>query len=261
MGQLLPSKMAYFKLLILLVPGILGQTHFKKCKGSSDLCFDAKLEKIEVFIGTNGTKKDVVVEFCGDVEVTQCCTTNVLKSRIPFAGNWKSGKNSTFKPNKFGKCKDQTFTIKKDMKVTVKTSGTDSLLVKQIDVYLISADTKVKDDKKPTLELFQCKNYNIGGDKLTQETKACQTGPYHCSQIEKAVFTMGTDGTNNDVNFKIEADGNNLPVKLNCLALLMIGVKAIQKFGSEEILENAKTSFTRSTNSQPSVFQKLEKTI
>jgi len=209
-AQLLPSKMAYFKLLILLVPGILGQTHFKKCKGSSDLCFDAKLEKIEVFIGTNGTKKDVVVEFCGDVEVTQCCTTNVLKSRIPFAGNWKSGKNSTFKPNKFGKCKDQTFTIKKDMKVTVKTSGTDSLLVKQIDVYLISADTKVKDDKKPTLELFQCKNYNIGGDKLTQETKACQTGPYHYSQIEKAVFTMGTDGTNNDVNFKIEADGNNV---------------------------------------------------
>merc|ERR1711935_820660 len=237
-AQLLPSKMAYFKLLILLVPGILGQTHFKKCKGSSDLCFDAKLEKIEVTIGTN-----------------------VLKSRIPFAGNWKSGKVSTFLPNKFGKCKDQTFTIKKDMKVTMKTSGTDSLLVKQIDVYLISADTKVKDDKKPTLELFQCKNYNIGGDKLTQETKACQTGPYHYSQIEKAVFTMGTDGTNNDVNFKIEADGNNLPVKLNCLALLMIGVKAIQKFGSEEILENAKTSFTRSTNSQPSVFQKLEKTI
>merc|ERR1711935_1204783 len=51
-AQLLPSKMAYFKLLILLVPGILGQTHFKKCKGSSDLCFDAKLEKIEVTIGT-----------------------------------------------------------------------------------------------------------------------------------------------------------------------------------------------------------------
>merc|ERR1712110_76607 len=120
-AQLLPSKMAYFKLLILLVPGILGQTqHFKRKKK-------------------------------------------------------------------------------------------DPLLVKQIDVYLVSAATKAKDIKNaPILERFECKNYNIGGTKLPQETKACQTGPYHYSQIEKAVFTMDTDGTNNDVKFKIEADANNV---------------------------------------------------
>jgi len=208
--------MAYFKLLILLVPGILGQTqHFKKCKTfGSDLCFEAKIQEIVAYMGPDGTDDDVTVEFCGDVDVTQCCTTPVLESRNILVDDWKKNSNQTFKASKFGKCKDQVYKIKKDMKVTLKKSQKkkkDPLVVKQIDVYLVSAATKAKDIKNaPILERFECKNYNIGGTKLPQETKACQTGPYHYSQIEKAVFTMDNDGTNNDVKFKIEADANNV---------------------------------------------------
>ena len=67
----------------------------------------------------------------------------------------------------------------------------DNLVVDLIDVYLISADKKVKDDKKPILERFQCKNYKLGGTDLPQQTKNCVTGPYHYEKIEKAVFTIG----------------------------------------------------------------------
>jgi len=183
----------------------------EKCKGSSDLCFEAKIKEIVARMGPDGTDNDVTIEFCGDVDITQCCTTPVLDT---FFDDWKKNKNQTFEASKFGKCKDQVYTIKKDMKVTLKKSQKkklDPLEVKQIEVYLVSKDTKAKDiEDAPILERFECKNYKIGGDNLPQETKACQTGPYHYQQIEKAVFTMDTDGTNNDVKFKIEADGNNV---------------------------------------------------
>jgi len=215
-AQLLPSKMAYLKLLLLLVPGILGQTHFKKC--GSDLCFEAKVKEIVVQIGknkTDGTDDDVTVEFCGDVDASQCCTTPVLKSRNPLVDDWSKGDTETYKASKYGKCKDQVYKIRQNLRVTLKKSEKkkDNLVVDLIDVYLISADKKVKDDKKPILERFQCKNYKLGGTDLPQQTKNCVTGPYHYEKIEKAVFTIDnnkTDGTDNDVKFKIEADANNV---------------------------------------------------
>merc|ERR1711944_127873 len=178
-AQLLPSKMAYLKLLLLLVPGILGQTHFKKC--GSDLCFEAKVKEIVVQIGknkTDGTDDDVTVEFCGDVDASQCCTTPVLKSRNPLVDDWSKGDTETYKASKYGKCKDQVYKIRQNLRVTLKKSEKkkDNLVVDLIDVYLISADKKVKDDKK-------------------------------------AIFTIDnnkTDGTDNDVKFKIEADANNV---------------------------------------------------
>ena len=92
------------------------------------------------------------------------------------------------------------------MIVTVSKSGTkDRLLVDLIDIYLVSPDKKIKG----TLERFQCKKYDLGGSKLPTETKKCQTGPYHYQKIEKAIFQMGKDGTDNDVSFKIASDSNN----------------------------------------------------
>merc|ERR1712038_1483307 len=169
-AQLLPTKMAYLKLLLLLVPGILGQTHFKKC--GSDLCFEAKVKEIVVQIGknkTDGTDDDVTVEFCGDVDASQCCTTPVLKSRNPLVDDWSKGDTETYKASKYGKCKDQVYKIRQNLRVTLKKSEKkkDNLVVDLIDVYLISADKKVKDDKKPILERFQCKNYKLGGNPPT----------------------------------------------------------------------------------------------
>ena len=70
---------------------------------------------------------------------------------------------------------------------------------------MVSPDKKIKG----TLERFQCKKYDLGGSKLPTETKKCQTGPYHYQKIEKAIFQMGKDGTDNDVSFKIASDSNN----------------------------------------------------
>ena len=64
--------------------------------------------------------------------------------------------------------------------------------------------------EKDILERFQCKKFDIGGSKLPTETKKCQTGPYHYQQIEKAIFKIDKDGTDNDVSFKIASDANNV---------------------------------------------------
>merc|ERR1711963_53787 len=206
-AQLLLTKMAHLKLLLLLVPGILGQTQFKKCTTfGSDLCFEAKIKEIVVKIGEKGTNDDVTVEFCPDTDTKQCCTTPVLSSLL--SDDWSSKDTETWKAKKFGNCKDKVYKIKKEMLVTVSKSGTkDRLLVDLIDVYLVSPDKK-KD--KDILERFQCKNYDIGGSKLPKQTVKCQTGPYHYQQIEKAIFQIDKGGTDNDVSFKIASDANNV---------------------------------------------------
>merc|ERR1711936_452200 len=119
---LLPSKMVLLKLFILLVPGILAQQHFKKCKTfGSDLCFEAKIKEIVVKMGKKGTNDDVTVEFCGDVDASQCCTTPVLSSLL--SDDWSKNDTETWKAKKFGQCKDKVYKIKKNMLVTIKKNG------------------------------------------------------------------------------------------------------------------------------------------
>jgi len=201
--------MAHFKLLLLLVPGILGQTHFKKCKTfGSDLCFEAKIKEIVVKMGDKGTNDDVTVTFCSDTDTTQCCTTPALSSLL--SDDWSSKDTETWKAKKFGKCKDQVYKIQKEMLVTVAKSGTkDRLQVDLIDIYLVGKNI-TKPKEKDILERFQCKKFDIGGSKLPTETVKCQTGPYHYQQIEKAIFKIDQDGTDNDVSFKIDSDANNV---------------------------------------------------
>merc|ERR1712110_502941 len=242
-AQLLPSKMAYFKLLILLVPGILGQTqHFKKRKTfGSDLCFEAKIQEIVAYMGPDGTDDDVTVEFCGDVDVTQCCTTPVLESRNILKDDWKKNSNQTFKASKFGKCKDQVYKIKKDMKVTLKKSQ--------------------KKKKIQSWSVLNARIITLGELSYHKKPKHAKLDPTTIHKLKRLFSQWILTAPTTMPNSKSKQTQTMLPVKLNCLALLMIGVKAIRKFGSEKILELAKTSFTRSQNIQPSVFQKLEKTI
>ena len=96
--------------------------------------------------------------------------------------------------------------VKKELLVTLSKSGEkDRLLVDLIDIYTISPDKKITE-----LERFQCKKFDVGGAKLPKETKKCQTGPYHYQQIEKAIFQMDKDGTDDSVTFKIASDSNNV---------------------------------------------------
>jgi len=203
--QLLPSKMIQLKLFLLFIPGILSVgTKFEKCKTlGSDLCFETKIKEVVVKIGTKGTDDDVTLTFCSDYDTNQCCTTPALSSLL--SDDWSKGDTETWKAKKFGNCKDKVYKIKKSMLVTLSKSGSSQLLVDSIDVYGISPDKSVTE-----LERFQCKNFDIGGRKLTKETKNCQTGPYHYQQIEKALFQMDTDGTDDDVTFKITSDSNNV---------------------------------------------------
>ena len=100
-------------------------------------------------------------------------------------------------------------------------------MVDLIDVYLISADKKVKDDKKPILERFQCKNYKLGGTDLPQQTKNCVTGPYHYEKIEKAVFTIGKSIFLAKTSL---LDGHHITICWSCVFLFYVAqsIKVVQ---------------------------------
>jgi len=192
-------------LCLMFLPGILSMgTKFEKCALlDSDLCFEIKIKEAVVKIGPDGTDDDVTLTFCSDVDTKQCCTTPALKKL--FKDDWKTNDTQTWKAKDFGTCKDKVYKIKKEMLVTLSKSGKDRLLVNLIDIYGESPDKKVTE-----IERFQCKNFDIGDKKLPKETIKCQTGPYHYQQIEKALFQIGNDGTDNDVTFKIASDANNV---------------------------------------------------
>jgi len=198
--------MAKFVILLAVLPYVLSMgTKFEKCKTfGSDLCFETKIKEIVTKMGPDGTDDDVTLTICPDTDVKKCCTTPVLSKLL--SDDWKKNSTQTWKAKALGDCKDKVFKVKKEILVTLSKSGEkDRLLVDLIDVYTISPDKKITE-----LERFQCKKYDIGGSKLTKQTKKCQTGPYHYQQIEKAVFQMGKDGTDDDVTFRIASDSNNV---------------------------------------------------
>merc|ERR1711963_1002301 len=173
---LLPRTRMVTKLLVcllVLLPGIFAGTKFEKCKRlGTDLCFKMKVKEIVVKIGNVGTNDDVTINLCSDYETDKCCTTPVLSSLL--SDDWSK-------------------------------TGKSQLLVDHITVIGQSPDKK-----NPELEQFKCNSYDIGKNKLPKETKVCTTHPYHYQQIEKAIFQIGRDGTDNDVIFKIGSDSNNV---------------------------------------------------
>jgi len=198
--------MAKLQLFLLFLPGVISMgTKFEKCKLlGSELCFKTKIKEIVTQMGPDGTDDDVTLTICPDTDTKQCCTTPALKKL--FADDWKTNSTQTWKAKALGNCKDKVFTVKKELLVTLSKSGEkDRLLVDLIDIYTISPDKKITE-----LERFQCKKFDVGGAKLPKETKKCQTGPYHYQQIEKAIFQMDKDGTDDSVTFKIASDSNNV---------------------------------------------------
>merc|ERR1712012_847857 len=172
---LLPRTRMVTKLLVcllVLLPGIFAGTKFEKCKRlGTDLCFKMKVKEIVVKIGNVGTNNDT----------------------------------ETWKAKKLGDCGTKEFKVQKNLLLTLSKTGKSQLLVDHITVIGQSPDKK-----NPELEQFKCNSFDIGKNKLPKETKVCTTHPYHYQQIEKAIFQIGRDGTDNDVIFKIGSDSNNV---------------------------------------------------
>lgn len=61
--------------------------------------------------------------------------------------------------------------MKRGIELTLSKSKDGALNVKSIDVYTKSPNKNVTD-----LERFQCGGFDLGGSKLTKETKQCKTG-------------------------------------------------------------------------------------
>ena len=61
--------------------------------------------------------------------------------------------------------------VKRGIELTLSKSKDGPLNVKSIDVYTKNPNKNVTD-----LERFQCGGFDLGGSKLTKETKQCKTG-------------------------------------------------------------------------------------
>ena len=63
--------------------------------------------------------------------------------------------------------------VKRGVELTLSKSKDGALNVKSIDVYTKNPNKNITD-----LERFQCGGFDIGGAKLTKETKQCKTGQF-----------------------------------------------------------------------------------
>jgi hypothetical protein len=63
--------------------------------------------------------------------------------------------------------------VKRGIELTLSKSKDGPLNVKSIDVYTKSPSKNITD-----LERFQCGGFDLGGSKLTKETKQCKTGDF-----------------------------------------------------------------------------------
>ncbi len=63
--------------------------------------------------------------------------------------------------------------VKRGVELTLSKSKDGALNVKSIDVYTKNPNKTITD-----LERFQCGGFDIGGAKLTKETKQCKTGQF-----------------------------------------------------------------------------------
>ena len=79
-------------------------------KNRNDLCFKTVLNEVTANISADGTDDDVTLEFCSDLDVTQCCTTPAFKSVL--SNDWSPKDIERWGTRYFGKCKNFEFTVR-----------------------------------------------------------------------------------------------------------------------------------------------------
>ena len=69
---------------------------------------DWKISKMIVNMGPDGTRDDVKMKICSDVN-SDCCATDKLSNLL--SREWVENKQETWESGKFGKCKKQVFKV------------------------------------------------------------------------------------------------------------------------------------------------------
>eukprot|EP00095_Tigriopus_kingsejongensis_P004527 maker-scaffold532_size145644-snap-gene-0.41 protein:Tk04527 transcript:maker-scaffold532_size145644-snap-gene-0.41-mRNA-1 annotation:"---NA---" len=188
--------------------GVWAKSNFKSCStfgaNSNELCQELIFEEIIVKIGVDGTNEDCTIDICSDLDKTDCCTTDKLKSLL--SDDWSSKDTETWSTSYFGKCKNKKFTIQKGPVVTLSKEGKDSLSVDSITFV-----AKGTDKKNTESESFVCKNFTVGGTQnpTGKQTQQCGSGPHRYFRVQDAKIQVGAVGTSENVYIEIGSDTNN----------------------------------------------------
>jgi len=194
---------------------------FTGAKDLPDLCYNVVVKEFTARMGPQGTDDDVRVRLCSDVDA-KCCETPVLNS---FLDDWRKNKNETWKEKHIGECKNYKIKVKRGLSVSLVKSNPDNpLTVNSIDlVASMVNNTKKNVTKNDVVEplSFACLNnkapaFNFakkGGQSV--KTVLCGVTPYYLGRIHTMNVTTGNDGSNDNVNYKICSDVDDLCCKVN----------------------------------------------
>jgi len=169
-------------------------TDFVKCGGGffggSKKCFEVRLSKLLVQMGSDGTNDDVTVKICSDGDKV-CCTTPPLKKT--FSDDWSKNDLEDWSGRYLGECRDKKFLVEKELNVSLVKQGKDTLEVTSLVI-------EAKNNEK-----FECGVFYIGGG-VGGKTNVCRTTGYSYEVVKAVTVTMGNEGTNDDVRVEICSD-------------------------------------------------------
>jgi len=181
-----------------------------------DLCFDVVLKELVVSVGSPGTNDDVFMQVCSDVDAKQCCKTPALSSSTSLGFDWSANDDrevwgESYFGSKKGECKNFSFKVKRGLSVTLLKSGDGGLQVRSINVRTRSADPKkIKDEIN-----FKCDTFLFGRGRAREQNKMCLPAPYYMARITSMNVTVGNEGTNDNVMYKICSDVDDFCCQAN----------------------------------------------
>jgi len=204
------------EIVLILLAGVLGVEsksgpNYSPC-GSENMCYTTKIRKISVQVGDEGTDDNVSVEICSDVDVTNCCKTGPLHS--VFTDDWSKKDKEEWSGDFLGDCNNRKITVRHGIDLKIFKEGSDRLDVTEVEVETADEDCsnflswEFNCQYKAT-EVFVCGSYQlgtVGGKQRTRQTRVCKTRDYEHEKIKQVVFTMGNDGTNDDVHLELCSD-------------------------------------------------------
>jgi len=208
-----------------LLSGIASSLRSKK--DLPDICYNVVVNEFTARIGKQGTDDDVRVRLCSDVD-GECCDTPVLSSTA--SDDWSKDSSETWKASRyFGPCKNFKLKVKRGLSVSLVKSNPDNpLIVNSIDISASMVNNTKKNVTKNAVTeevSFACAGnptapaFNFakkGGQSV--KTVLCGVGPYYLGRIHSMNVTTGrgkNDGSNNNVNYKICSDVDDLCCQVN----------------------------------------------
>jgi len=212
----LTVRMLLLPLLFNLAEASTKGTLFEECSTGNDLCFTARIEKLNIKVGSIGTDDNVQVEICSDIDRDECCITPSLHSS--WTDDWSVNNTEEWEKSYLGKCADKEMKIRNGFTLSVIKDGQSDLIIDTIVVEAVNENCWKVFGFELSCEFRSSDSFECGTFHFSEftrstrriQTNTCHTAGYAFHAIHQVIATIDKDGTDDDVEVEICSDVNNV---------------------------------------------------